>query len=112
MNLKLQFLFGDFQLIDNCCCRVPRSNNSRTYIFTPHSVVRELFSSFNMEYKGLPPFNASAVVELNDTLPAGLNADDVAFGGRVPHIFLWLRLTSFKPSFTTTVLLIVLRARL
>ena len=34
-----------------------------------------------MEYKGVPPFNASNVLKLNDTLPPGLDADDIALGG-------------------------------
>ena len=40
-----------------------------------------------MEYKGIPPFNASKVLKLNDTLPRGLNVADTAIGGRgYPHI--------------------------
>ena len=88
MNLKLQFHFGDFQLTDNCCRSVRRSNNGYSYIFTPHSILRPLFFSLNMEYKGLAPFNVSDVLKPNDTLPAGLSVDEVAFGGRVTYPYL------------------------
>ena len=62
-------------------CRVARSPSNFTYLFTPHSVLQPLFSSFNMEYKGIVPFNATKVLQPNDTLPLGLDAADVAIGG-------------------------------
>jgi hypothetical protein len=50
-------------------------------VFTPHNILRPLFDSFNKEYKGILPFNASSVLKLNDTLPPGLNVADTALGG-------------------------------
>jgi hypothetical protein len=34
-----------------------------------------------MDYKGVPPFNASNVLKFNDTLPPSLNVADTAIGG-------------------------------
>jgi hypothetical protein len=40
-----------------------------------------------MTYKGIPPFNASQFLKLNDTLPPGLNVADTALGGTGhPHV--------------------------
>ena len=40
-----------------------------------------------MEYKGIPPFNASRFLQLNDALPPGLNVTETALGGTgCPHI--------------------------
>ena len=51
------------------------------------SVLRPLFASFNMEYEGVLPFNASHVLQFNDTLPPNLNVADTAIGGTGhPHI--------------------------
>jgi len=69
---------------------IPRSPNAFTYLFTPESTLRSLFASFNMEYKGVPPFNASQTLKLNDTLPSGSNASDIALGGTPgdPHFYI------------------------
>ncbi|KAF8075860.1 hypothetical protein FPV67DRAFT_386387 [Lyophyllum atratum] len=59
---------------------VTRAPSSYSYVFTPRDVLNTLFSSFNMEYPALPPFNATQVLNPNDTLPVGLNTDETALG--------------------------------
>jgi len=62
-------------------CSVTLSANNFTYIFTPRETLRSLFSSFDKEYPTtVPPFNASSVLQLNDTLPSGLNVNETALG--------------------------------
>jgi hypothetical protein len=40
-----------------------------------------------MEYKGVPPFDPSRVLGLGETLPPGLNVDEIAVGGTGhPHV--------------------------
>ncbi|TFK43069.1 hypothetical protein BDQ12DRAFT_596142 [Crucibulum laeve] len=61
---------------------VPRSLNGFTYLFTPRSVLRTLFDSFEMDF--LAELNASVnmtdVLQLNDTAPPKLIIDDTVFG--------------------------------
>ncbi|KAG5635173.1 hypothetical protein H0H81_012145 [Sphagnurus paluster] len=61
---------------------ITRSAANFTYVFTPHAVLRSLFSSFDLEYPKLKPFNTSRLLKENDTLPVHLNPLDIAFGTR------------------------------
>ncbi|KAJ7241979.1 hypothetical protein C8J57DRAFT_1367999 [Mycena rebaudengoi] len=59
---------------------IPRSASNFTYIFTPHTILRSLFASFNMD---LPsnlkvPLNTTSALQGNDTLPTALNPSDLA----------------------------------
>jgi hypothetical protein len=65
---------------------IPHSEANFTYLFTPREVLRSLFSSFEMEYPAIKPFNATATMQLNDTLPPGLNVEETALGGR-QHVY-------------------------
>lgn len=51
-----------------------------TYVFTPRSLLRSLFTSFGMEFPGIidGPLNVTAAMQLNDTFPAALNAEDIS----------------------------------
>lgn len=62
---------------------VPRSPNGFTYVFTPQSVLRSLFSSFDMEFPEIltRPLNATRVLGLNDTLPVDLDVNTTASAG-------------------------------
>ncbi|GLB33273.1 hypothetical protein LshimejAT787_0101570 [Lyophyllum shimeji] len=71
------------------CAKIPdpeiniitRSLNTFTYVFTPRAVLESLFTSFGMGYPTtLMPFNASKVLQLNDTLPVGLDPAQTALG--------------------------------
>ncbi|RDB19547.1 hypothetical protein Hypma_013386 [Hypsizygus marmoreus] len=59
---------------------VTRSLNTFTYIFTPKSVLQSLFSTFNMDVPTMNPFDASAVLQGNDTLPQDLDPNETALG--------------------------------
>ena len=63
---------------------IPHSANNITYLFTPRVVVTSLFSSFGMDLPDVvsQPFNATAVLLLNDTLPVGFPVDSTALGGK------------------------------
>ncbi|KAF9464263.1 hypothetical protein BDZ94DRAFT_1289419 [Collybia nuda] len=53
-----------------------------TYVFTPRKTLHSLFDSYHMDYPGvLQPFNATTVMQGNDTLPPNLVPDDLALGG-------------------------------
>ncbi|KAF9464261.1 hypothetical protein BDZ94DRAFT_1216732 [Collybia nuda] len=75
------------------------SPSNFTYIFTPRETLRSLFDSFDKEYPSiLKPFNATAVMQGNDTLPPDLNPNDLALGGHfysngVAHSFRSMPLT-------------------
>jgi hypothetical protein len=55
-------------------------------MFTPRSVLRELFSSFNMEFPdaAFKRLTAEDIVRanVNDTLPPGLDVNEVAMRGK------------------------------
>lgn len=62
---------------------ITKSLNDYTYMFTPRATLEALFASFDMDLPATyeASFNASKVLQGNDTLPAGMNIDDIAFGG-------------------------------
>ncbi|KAJ7672817.1 hypothetical protein B0H17DRAFT_947419 [Mycena rosella] len=59
---------------------LPRSASDLTYVFTPRDMLRSLFSSFGMDFPSLleESFKTTTVMQANDTLPIGLNANDLA----------------------------------
>ncbi|KAJ7179570.1 hypothetical protein C8R46DRAFT_644193 [Mycena filopes] len=59
---------------------IPRSEASFTYVFTPRDMLKNLFSSFQMDFPTVldTPFNTTDAMRINDTFPTGLNADEIA----------------------------------
>ena len=82
-----------FQLVSSCVCsvrmlifkisRVPVSNDSLTYLFTPRSTIGPLFDGFDLPFPQElePPFNFSGVLTSNDTLPSGIDRAEISMGG-------------------------------
>jgi len=70
-------------LIFNKISRVPVSQNDFTYLFTPRSTIRPLFDYFDLPFPQVfeQPLNFSEVLQLNDTLPSGLDTAGISMGG-------------------------------
>ncbi|TFK74366.1 hypothetical protein BDN72DRAFT_833278 [Pluteus cervinus] len=60
---------------------IPRTVNTFTYMFLTSDLLKGLFEHFSMDYPADSlKFNASTVMQLNDTLPTNLNPADLAYG--------------------------------
>ncbi|CAA7269011.1 unnamed protein product [Cyclocybe aegerita] len=61
---------------------IPLSENNRTYVFTPRAALAPLFAGFAMNFPEIlkAPFNFSAAMHQNDTVPDALRASDISLG--------------------------------
>ncbi|KAJ3509093.1 hypothetical protein NLJ89_g5402 [Agrocybe chaxingu] len=61
---------------------IPLSENNRTYVFTPRDALTPLFAGFAMNFPEIlkAPFNFSAAMHENDTVPAVLRASNISLG--------------------------------
>jgi len=68
--------------------RIPISQNNFTYLFTPRSTIRPLFDYFDLPFPQdvEQPLNFSRVLQLNDTLPSGLDTAGISMGGETFRI--------------------------
>ncbi|KAG5645260.1 hypothetical protein DXG03_006562 [Asterophora parasitica] len=61
---------------------IPFSQHEGTYLFTPRSVIQDLFSSFDLPYPTIPRFDLANVLVPGDTVPNGVDIDEIDFAVR------------------------------